>query len=200
MLATIIHTQPRFLPSLLLCCWQAGHALAAAAEGVQISAAGCSLMLLVPAAFVELDSADLAGLSRHSMLRVAAAGAWHNVALALASWPVAALLAGAGGGWALLGPARLLLGYSASLSAALALLNMAPVWFLDGQQALEALLLRRSQPQGLPDKALAAPAQQHSPGSSAGGSGRRGIAVQWILHAGTALYAAVLALHLWQMH
>ena len=202
-LITLTHTHPRSLPSLPLPCKQAGHALAAAAEGVHISAAGCSLMLLVPAAFVELDSADLVGLSRHSMLRVATAGAWHNVALALASCPVAALLAGAGG-WALLAPARLLLGYTASLSAALALLNMAPVWFLDGQQALEALLLRHGKPKGLPDQALAqratTPAQPHSPGSSAGGSGRRSVIVQWILHAGTALYVAVLALHLWQMH
>ena len=174
-------------------------------------------MLLLPAAFVELDSADLAGLSRHSMLRVATAGVWHNAALALASWPLAAALLAvatraSGGGWtaALLGPARLLLGYTASLSAALTLLNMAPVWYLDGQQALEALLLRRGKPlRGLPEQAAgqaeAAARQQDGQGSSSGGSGggggdrRRAAAVRWILHAGTALYASVLGLHLLQM-
>lgn len=183
------------------------------------------MLLLVPAAFIELDSADLAALSRHSMLRVAAAGAWHNVVLGLACWGAAvALPAGSyaanasSGSWAALAAAaaavplsilrflQLLLGYTASLSVALALLNMAPVHYLDGQQVVEALLLRhRRQLKDLPDQQPCTGASSGGDGdsSSRAGGGASGSCagaqaartVRWVLHAGTALYAAVVVLH-----
>ncbi len=180
---------------------QAGHALAAAAEGVRVSGAGLSLLLLLPAAFVELDSADLAALSRASMLRVATAGVWHNAALGLACWAALPALPVSGGGGAAAGAVvgallsflRLLLGYTVSLSAALALLNMAPVHGLDGQQALEAALLRPR----LPAKELPDHSDPGATGSGHGSSkGRRAGAVRWALHAGTAAYAAVVLLHM----
>lgn len=179
---------------------QAGHALAAAAEGVHVSGAGLSLLLLLPAAFVQLDSADLAALDRASMLRVATAGVWHNAALGLACWAALAALpagGGDGGGVATAAAAvallRLVLGYTVSLSVALAVLNMAPVHCLDGQQALEALLLRPRRPaKELPDSCDAGAA-----GSGDGRSkGGRAGAVQWVLHAGTTAYAAVVLLHM----
>lgn len=187
------------------CRLQAGHALAATAEGVQVSAAGFSLVLMLPAAFVQLDSSDLAALGRHSMLRVATAGAWHNAALGLACWPAAQLLARLWWGplRPLLAQLHLLLSYTLSLSAALALLNMAPVHFLDGQQALEALLLRPLKPQELPEQAEA---QHGGSDSSVDGdsmapasNSSKARAVRWILHAGTGLYAAVLMLHVLRM-
>ncbi|KAL4427720.1 hypothetical protein ABPG75_001809 [Micractinium tetrahymenae] len=203
------HATPLWLAlAASLAAHEAGHALAAAAEGVQVSGAGLSLLLLLPAAFVELDCADL---GRLSMLRVATAGVWHNTALGLACWAALAALpgdsnGGGGGGvgtttalapaaGALLVFVRLLLGYTVSLSAALALLNMAPVHFLDGQQALEALVLRPRRAA----KELPAHAEPGDGGASSGGSGgksRRAAAVRWVLHAGTAAYVAVVLLHL----
>lgn len=180
---------------------QAGHALAAAAEGVHVSNAGASLILLMPAAFVELDTAELAALPRGSLLRVACAGAWHNLALAAAAWlaQAAALRLGGMLGW-VSGQLHLALGYTTALSLALALLNMAPIHWLDGQQALEALC-RPSNPRAV----SALPTDQRRQGEQGGGGGaklaagvstRRATAVRWVLHAGTGLYAAVLLLHL----
>lgn len=162
--------------------------MAAAAEGVHVRGAGLSLALLVPAAFVRLDDADLAALGRRGMLRVAAAGAWHNLVLCLGCWGALCVLPA-------LRMLQLLLGYTASLSAALALLNMAPVHWLDGQHFLQALLLRpRRPPKELPEHARQG-SSDGSSGSSMVPSGRAA-AVQWTLHAGTALYAAVVLLHL----
>ncbi|KAL4444603.1 hypothetical protein ABPG77_002420 [Micractinium sp. CCAP 211/92] len=196
------HALPLWLAlAVSLAAHEAGHALAAAAEGVRVSGAGLSLLLLLPAAFVELDSADLAALSRASMLRVATAGVWHNAALGLACWAALPALPVSGGGGAAAGAVagallsflRLLLGYTVSLSAALALLNMAPVHGLDGQQALEAALLRPR----LPAKELPDHSDPGATGSGHGSSkGRRAGAVRWALHAGTAAYAAVVLLHM----
>jgi S2P endopeptidase len=185
---------------------QAGHALAAAADGVHVTAAGFSLVFLLPAAFVELDSADLAAAGRPSLLRIATAGAWHNAVLGLACWPVAALLARLPAGpalQALLTSLHLLLSYCVSLSAALALLNMAPVHFLDGQQALEALLLRPSKARSeLPERATeeqGCGGDEPGSGKSSGRSGRARV-VRWILHGGSCLYGSVVLLHLWRMY
>lgn len=185
---------------------QFGHALAAAAEGVHVTAAGVSLVLLAPAAFVELDDADLAALSRRSMLRVACAGAWHNMAAGLACYAAQAVLlpllgAGGAGGWA--APLHLLLAYSTSLSAALALLNLAPVHYLDGEQVLQALLLRpRKGSRPLPQHQHAdepggsADAGSEQAAAPAASGARRAAVVRWALHAGSGAYAAVLVLHL----
>lgn len=185
---------------------KAGHALAAATEGVHVSGAGLSLLLLLPAAFVELDSDDLVALDRAGMLRVATAGVWHNATLGLACWAaLAALPAGASGraatvvaAGALLPAVRLVLGYTVSLSVALALLNMAPVHRLDGQQALEAVLLRPRRPA----KELPNHADPGGDSCSAAGrrTDRRAAVVRWVLHAGTAAYAAVVLLHVARVH
>ena len=194
--------------------WQAGHALAAATEGVQVTGAGISLLLLLPAAFVELDSDDLAALSRRSALRVAAAGVWHNAVLGCACWAGAVALAPLGGSssgsWvvqAAVRPVQLLLGYLISLSAALALLNAAPVWRLDGQQVLEALLLPPRKPGELleqVEQGSSSIAGHDCPASAGGaappGSLARRYAVTSILHTCTALYATVLVLHLLRVH
>lgn len=179
---------------------QAGHALAAAAEGVAVTGAGASLVLLAPAAFVELDDEDLAMLGRGGMLRVAAAGAWHNLALAAACSVVQAVLPAASG-WA--GHMRLLLGYTTALSVALALLNMAPAWHLDGEQVLRALLLRpRRGGRELPrhrDEEQQGGGTGQSVASGGGASRRREAAARWVLHGGTALYAATVLLHVAQL-
>ncbi|KAI3429503.1 hypothetical protein D9Q98_005592 [Chlorella vulgaris] len=183
------HAAPLWLAlAISLAVHEAGHAAAAVAEGAHISAAGFSLILLLPAAFVELDTQDL---GRLSMLRVATAGAWHNAVLAAACWGISAVLAHLG--WWLPAPLRLLLAYAVSLSAALCLLNMAPVHFLDGQQALGALLLRPPKPKQLPEL------QEQSTGPHQA-SHRQAALVRWILHAGSGLYLAVLALHLLRMY
>ena len=159
-----------------------------------MSSAGASLVLLMPAAFVEMDTADLAALPRSGLLRVACAGAWHNLVLASAAWlaQAAALRLGGFSGSGVGSQLHLLLGYTTALSLALALLNMAPIWWLDGQQALEALVRQPGAPvSGLPTE------QRQGGGSQGRDSGkRRAAAVRWALHGGTGLYAAVLLLHL----
>jgi S2P endopeptidase len=153
---------------------------------VHVTAAGFSVALLLPAAHVELDGGDLAALGGGALLRVAAAGAWHNVATGLAAWAPLALGA----------PPRLFLGYTLSLSFALALLNMAPVHWLDGQAALEAALLRRGRPRReLPERGDDGEGHPTTP-TGGSGDGAAATALRWVLHAGTALYAAVLLLHL----
>ena len=166
-----------------------------------MSGFGASLMLLMPAAFVELDTGDLAALPCSGLLRVACAGAWHNLVLAAAAWlaQAAALrLCGLPATW-LGGQLHLLLGYTTALSLALSLLNMAPIHWLDGQQALEALC-RPSRLAAAPDLPTDQRQQAEQDGSGsklgAGRSTRRAAAVRWVLHAGTGLYAAVLLLHL----
>lgn len=177
---------------------QAGHALAAAAEGVHVSGAGASLILLLPAAFVELDTADLAALPRSGMLRVACAGAWHNLVLAAAAWLAQAAALRLHSSWVgswVGSQLHLLLGYTTALSLALALLNMAPIWWLDGQQALEALMCQPCKGPAVPGL----PTEQRQGDDSMGrkdGASRRAAAVRWVLHAGTGLYVAVLLLHL----
>jgi hypothetical protein len=159
---------------------------------VRVEGAGLALTLLLPTAYVLLDEADLACLGRRQALRIACAGAWHNAVLAVLCWGCTAGLPA----W---GPAapqqlRLALAYTASVSAALGLLNMAPVHFLDGEKALRALLLLGGDPPaGLP-QLHRPPAQQ--PGNWARPSvGLRGLVARWLLHVGTAGLAAVALLH-----
>lgn len=181
---------------------QAGHALAAAAEGLPVGSVGLVLTLFLPSAYVLLDEADLARLGRWRVLRVACAGAWHNTMLSALCWAGAAGLAAAwrAGAAALQPPPapllvlHRLLGYTGSVSAALGLLNMAPVHFLDGEKALCALL-------GGDDAGGALPqAQRPQPAGGPRALRRltpyvRRLAARWLLHAGTALLVTVAVLH-----
>ena len=182
---------------------QAGHALAAAAEGVALESAGVTWVLGLPAAHVHLNSAQLSLLPRWPALRIAAAGVWHNAVLAAACLAVAFGLRAAPEVLArFVRPLALLVGYTGSVSAALALLNAAPVHWLDGEHIAAALLLcgRRPAP-ALPvsegDAAAAQGEDEAAAKGHGGGSGRprAAAAVRWVLHSGTALFAAVLLLH-----
>ncbi|GAA5992205.1 hypothetical protein JCM10908_001819 [Rhodotorula pacifica] len=85
---------------------EAGHALAAAAEGIPLLSCGIKLyFLLFPTFYVELESPAAAASSSFlatrscaatalTDLRIATAGVWHNVVLAAAVW----VLAGGDGG------------------------------------------------------------------------------------------------------
>eukprot|EP00873_Tetraselmis_striata_P026461 jgi/Tetstr1/446725/TSEL_034213.t1 len=76
---------PWLLASVLLAVLlhEAGHALAAGAEGVPMSATGFFLAGgLVPGAYVSLDGQALAQLPPPAQLRVVCAGVWHNAVTA----------------------------------------------------------------------------------------------------------------------
>lgn len=62
---------------------EAGHALAAGAEGVPLASTGAFLAGgLLPGAYVSLDSAALGQLPAFAKLRVICGGVWHNLATA----------------------------------------------------------------------------------------------------------------------
>ncbi|KAK9826787.1 hypothetical protein WJX81_000744 [Elliptochloris bilobata] len=71
---------------------EAGHAAAAAAEGVPLHHAAASLALLLPGAWVALEEGALAALPPQRQLRVVCAGVWHNVVLCACFWAAAAAL------------------------------------------------------------------------------------------------------------
>ncbi|RUP50327.1 hypothetical protein BC936DRAFT_139614, partial [Jimgerdemannia flammicorona] len=62
---------------------EAGHAIAAAREGIPINNAGIFLYILYPGAFVDIPSRTLALLPPLRQLRVICAGVWHNAVLYL---------------------------------------------------------------------------------------------------------------------
>ncbi|POY75879.1 hypothetical protein BMF94_0962 [Rhodotorula taiwanensis] len=71
---------------------EAGHALAAAAEQIPLLSCGFKLYFFVlPAFYVELPTvaADDVPLPPPTRLRIASAGVWHNLVLALAVWILA---------------------------------------------------------------------------------------------------------------
>ncbi|PCH41919.1 hypothetical protein WOLCODRAFT_17384 [Wolfiporia cocos MD-104 SS10] len=63
---------------------EAGHAFAAAIESIPVLSTGASLTLLIPSAFVSLPTAAVSALPARARLRIASAGAFHNLALWLA--------------------------------------------------------------------------------------------------------------------
>ncbi|KAL3136923.1 hypothetical protein ABBQ32_006529 [Trebouxia sp. C0010 RCD-2024] len=71
---------------------EAGHALAAASEGVGVQNVGAFTLLLLPGAYVALDSGALATLGPWRTLRVVCAGVWHNAVLCALCWLCALLL------------------------------------------------------------------------------------------------------------
>lgn len=71
---------------------EAGHALAAASEGVGVQQVGAFTLLLLPGAYVALDSGALATLGPWRTLRVVCAGVWHNAVLCALCWLCALLL------------------------------------------------------------------------------------------------------------
>jgi hypothetical protein len=179
---------------------QAGHALAAAAEDVRMEGAGLTLTLFLPTAYVVLDEEDLGRLGRQQALRIACAGAWHNAVLATLCWACIAGLAAWGS--AATQALQLALAYTASVSAALGLLNMAPVHYLDGEKVLRTLLLGSGDsPTSLPQLHRPASSSQQQqlqqqrsswPGAS---PALRRLLAQWLLHLGTVGLAAVALLH-----
>ncbi|XP_011297260.1 membrane-bound transcription factor site-2 protease [Fopius arisanus] len=62
---------------------EAGHALAAAREDVQLYGVGMLLVYIVPVAFVSLNSEQLSQRPMQNQLRILCAGVWHNIVLAV---------------------------------------------------------------------------------------------------------------------
>jgi len=60
-----------------------GHALAADCQDVKILGYGLLIIFIVPAAYVELSTAELKSLSLTDQLKVYSAGIWHNLVLSL---------------------------------------------------------------------------------------------------------------------
>ncbi|DBB04615.1 TPA: hypothetical protein ACH3X1_012685 [Trebouxia sp. C0004] len=71
---------------------EAGHAVAAASEGVGVQHVGAFTLLLLPGAYVALDSGALGTLGPWRTLRVVCAGVWHNAVLCALCWLCALLL------------------------------------------------------------------------------------------------------------
>ncbi|RKP04160.1 hypothetical protein CXG81DRAFT_23266 [Caulochytrium protostelioides] len=90
------------------CVHELGHAVAAAAEAVPVMAAGMSLVVFYPGAFVDLSVPALRALRPLNQIRIACGGVWHNLVLAagimaaLAALP--AVASALGGGYTRLGP------------------------------------------------------------------------------------------------
>ncbi|CAG8662120.1 5735_t:CDS:2, partial [Cetraspora pellucida] len=74
-----------YLLALLICgiIHEAGHALAAANERLNIKSTGIFLYILYPGAFVEFDLNELKELAPLRQLRIICAGVWHNAVLFL---------------------------------------------------------------------------------------------------------------------
>jgi len=60
-----------------------GHALAADCQDVKILGYGLLIIFIVPAAYVDLSTAELTSLSLTDQLKVYTAGIWHNLVLSL---------------------------------------------------------------------------------------------------------------------
>ncbi|KAI0794850.1 hypothetical protein C8Q75DRAFT_803692 [Abortiporus biennis] len=68
---------------------EAGHGLAAAAEGIPLLSVGASVIAVIPSAFVSLPQAAVEALPSRSQLRIIGAGPFHNVILWLILWLLA---------------------------------------------------------------------------------------------------------------
>ncbi|KAG0032119.1 Membrane-bound transcription factor site-2 protease [Podila clonocystis] len=79
---------PYYLIALLVSgvVHEAGHAIAAARERIQISSSGIFLYILYPGAFVDFSSRAMAMLSPLQHLRIVCAGVWHNIVLFGLAW------------------------------------------------------------------------------------------------------------------
>ncbi|EPQ51547.1 hypothetical protein GLOTRDRAFT_140954 [Gloeophyllum trabeum ATCC 11539] len=81
---------------------EAGHAIAATIETVDVLSVGASLYVVLPSAFVKLSSSNMELLSPRPRLRIIAAGAFHN----LLTWFLLTMLVSSGLGrtlWTLVG-------------------------------------------------------------------------------------------------
>lgn len=78
-------------------------------------------------------------------------------------------------------------------SAAIALMNMAPVYYLDGDAALDAALELVRAPAELPNPATAGRRRERAP--SVLSQQRASWLHRWALRCGSAVFAAVLAAH-----
>ncbi|KAF9195676.1 Membrane-bound transcription factor site-2 protease [Haplosporangium sp. Z 11] len=79
---------PYYLLALLVSgvIHEAGHAIAAAREKIQVSSTGIFLYILYPGAFVDISSRAMAIMTPLQQLRVICAGVWHNAVLFGLSW------------------------------------------------------------------------------------------------------------------
>ncbi|CAK0736192.1 hypothetical protein CVIRNUC_000706 [Coccomyxa viridis] len=78
--------------ALSLAVHEAGHGLAAAAEGVGLGGVSLFLILLLPGASVSLNIDNLAELGSLKAVKIICAGVWHNVVLCCMCWLLASLL------------------------------------------------------------------------------------------------------------
>ena len=72
-----------YATSLLVCTifHEFGHALAADCQDVKLLGYGLFVIFVIPAAFVDLSTAELSSLAPSDQLKVYTAGVWHNIAL-----------------------------------------------------------------------------------------------------------------------
>lgn len=58
-----------------------GHAVASFKEGVHVYGVGLIIFLIIPVAFVKINSEELSSLHPKKQLRIFCAGIWHNIVL-----------------------------------------------------------------------------------------------------------------------
>ncbi|XP_046452729.1 membrane-bound transcription factor site-2 protease-like isoform X4 [Daphnia pulex] len=85
---------PYYLITLLVCTvvHEAGHAIAAVSDQVPLVSIGLILWLIIPAAFVELPTSNVVGLSPWKQLKIYCAGVWHNIVLSAMAFAVLMML------------------------------------------------------------------------------------------------------------
>ncbi|KAI0772391.1 hypothetical protein BD413DRAFT_612553 [Trametes elegans] len=90
---TPLHHLPLLLLALLITqvIHECGHAVAAALHALPLTSAGLSLTVLLPSAFVAFPTDETAALPARARARLAAAGAFHNLAFWLVLGVAAAL-------------------------------------------------------------------------------------------------------------
>lgn len=81
-----------FATAVSVAVHEAGHAIAAASEGVRTVKVAAFLVAILPGAFVALDAEGLDALPPSRSLRIFAAGVWHNAVLCVLCWGFGAAL------------------------------------------------------------------------------------------------------------
>nr|SVE73016.1 EOG090X08FA [Ceriodaphnia reticulata] len=85
---------PFYFLTLLVCTvvHEMGHAVAAVSEQIPLATIGFMLWFIIPAAFVELPTSNVNGLSHWRQLKIYCAGVWHNIILAALAYIILMLL------------------------------------------------------------------------------------------------------------
>lgn len=80
--------------SLVLCSivHEAGHALAAVRENVNLECVGINIIFILPIAYVILGTEKLFSLKNNKILKILCAGVWHNIVLSLVAYSLYLLL------------------------------------------------------------------------------------------------------------